>query len=218
MLHRAGREHGETARSAIDESALSGLSSGSVTTVVGAVVLIVMAVLCGVAGRAVALWWARQPLGAVHRDGGVELRVGARQVDEQGRCGNSGELAVVDQRLVVTVGDRRVMSVPVGEVGASVRLLPRPVIWIFGDGWGRAVVVDRARPVPVLVGQIGLLRQTTTAQVVVGAIGQAIGDNPSSRDQPAIAMNAAAGDGAAVGDRGAAADHAWAAVEAPAPE
>ena len=139
-----------------------------------AVVLVVMGVVGIVSARFAALWWARQPLGAVRLDGSVEVRVGARRVDADGRCGDSGELAIAAGRLEVTVAGRTIVSTPLGRIGATVPSDPRPFLRLSGDGWNVSLVVDRERPVPVVVGRIGELRQAATAQVVVDALREAV--------------------------------------------
>ena len=123
--------------------------------------------------RLVSLCWAGQPLGAVRIDGSVALRVGARRIDATGRCGDSGELAIEAGRIEMSQGDRTVLSIPIALVEAELQTEPRPSLWLTGDGWDVVLVVDRERPVPVVVGRIGGLRQTTTAQVVVDAIREA---------------------------------------------
>ena len=138
-----------------------------------AVVLVVLGAVGLVSARLGALWWARQPVGVVHIADSVELRVGARRIDAEGRCGDSGELVIAGERLEVTVGDRTILSTPIVHVGAALRSVPRPSLWLTGDGWNVSIVVDRERPVPVAVGRIGRLRQATTAQVVVGALSEA---------------------------------------------
>ena len=57
-------------------------------------------------------------------------------------------------------------------VAGAVCTQPRPAVRLSGEGWSLVVVVDRARPVPVAGGQIGRLRQATTAQLVIDAIGE----------------------------------------------
>ena len=71
-----------------------------------AVVLVVVGVAGMISARVAALWWARQPLGVVRLDGRVEVRVGARRVDAEGRCGDSGELAIAAGRLEMAVAGR----------------------------------------------------------------------------------------------------------------
>ena len=134
------------------------------------VVLAILGVIGAVCARLAALWWARQPLGAVRVAGHVELRVGARRLDAMGRCGDSGQLEITDGRLEVTVGDRTILSVPIADAGAALCADPRPSLRLTGDGWVVSLVVDRQRPVPVAIGRIGVLRQTTTAQVVIDAL------------------------------------------------
>ncbi len=138
-----------------------------------AVVLVVVGVAGMISARVAALWWARQPLGVVRLDGRVEVRVGARRVDAEGRCGDSGELAIAAGRLEMAVAGRTIVSTPVGRVGAAVRSDPRPSLRLSGDGWSVTLVVDRERPVPVVVGRIGALRQATTSQVVLDALREA---------------------------------------------
>ena len=129
-----------------------------------AVVLVVVGVAGMISARVAALWWARQPLGVVRLDGRVEVRVGARRVDE---------LAIAAGRLEMAVAGRTIVSTPVGRVGAAVRSDPRPSLRLSGDGWSVTLVVDRERPVPVAVGRIGALRQATTSQVVLDALSEA---------------------------------------------
>ena len=70
------------------------------------------------------------------------------------------------------MGDATVLWQAVVAVAGAVCTQPRPAVRLSGEGWSLLVVVDRARPVPVAVGQIGRLRQTTTAQLVIDAIGE----------------------------------------------
>lgn len=148
----------------------------SVLPVVG-LVLVVLAV---VAARAAMFWWARQPIGPVHTDGRVELRVAARLLEPGGRCEGDGRLVVANGRVQVTMGNSSVLARPVEEVTAAVITEPRPAVALSGAGWRRLVVVDRVRPVPVATGPIGRVRQTTTAQVVIGAIGESVREGGSA--------------------------------------
>ena len=149
-----------------------GFRSGSFI-VVFLLLLVSMAVAAGaVAARFALMWWARQPIGVVHIDQRASLRVGARLMDASGRCDGDGELVVEDGRIRVTMGDATVLWQPVVAVEGAVSTQPRPAVRLSGEGWSLLVVVDRARPVPVAVGQIGRLRQTTTAQLVIDAIGE----------------------------------------------
>lgn len=142
------------------------------------IVLVVVAAVGVVAARIVSVWWAEQPLGIVRIDGRVELGVGARRVDDSGHCGDSGELRIHGGRLELTVGADRVLSVPAVAVDTELRAAPRPSLRLSGEGWAYAVVVDRARPVPVVIGAIGRRRQATTAEVVVHALADARAESP----------------------------------------
>lgn len=159
------------------------------------VVLVVVAVLGMIAARAVAWWWAGQPLGVVRSGGRLDLRVGIRRVDASGHCGDSGELRIHDGRLELTVGADRIVSVPVATVVAVLGSAPRPSLWLTGEGWAFAVVVDRTRPVPVVIGGIGGRRQATTAQLVAATLEEAaaeadpaaIGPSSFSTEEPGAA-------------------------------
>lgn len=140
-----------------------------------AVVLLAVGVIGAVGARMAALWWARQPVGLVRFDDGVQLRLGARRVDASGHCANSGELAIAEGRLEITAGGETVLSLPAGHVDVEVRSAPRPSILVIGEDREMSVVVDRERPVPVAVGRIGRLRQATMARLVADALGEAAG-------------------------------------------
>ena len=141
--------------------------------------LIVVIAALALGGYRLARWWAGVPMGAIHQAGRVTLALPCRVVDADGRCGGDGELRLGAGALQVREAGRKLLNVPVAEVTGEVVNLPRPSLVLRASGTRLAVVVDRVRPVPVIVGPLGRLRQTTSAQVVIGALGEAVREGAS---------------------------------------
>ncbi|MEZ5382858.1 MAG: hypothetical protein R2754_13825 [Microthrixaceae bacterium] len=135
--------------------------------------LVVIAALALV-GYRLAGWWAGVPMGVIHQDGRVTLALPCRVMDVNGRCGGEGELSIGAGALQVWEAGRQLLDVPVGQVAGRVVARPRPSLVLTAPGVRLAVVVDRTRPVPVVVGPLGRRRQTTCAQVTIGALGEAV--------------------------------------------